>query len=78
MPTELDLSKWPRWALITAAVIGMLTTGAVGTWAGSAVMDHEIRLTRIESLDIKADVREIKMSMEEVKRDVAVLKARTP
>lgn len=70
MPSDFDLSRWPKWALIAAAVVGMTLTGAIGTWVGIKVVDHEIRLTRVESLDIKEDLRAIKTQLSDLQRQV--------
>lgn len=90
MPDDLNLSKWPRWALIVAAGIGMTITGGIGTAIGYKVVDHELRLVRVETTrftpadgaelvrEMKADLRGMSQNIEEIKRDVAVLKARTP
>lgn len=88
MPDDLNIVKWPRWALITAAVIGMSLTGGIGTLIGAAVMNHEIRIIRIESSrftavdgenlvrEMKSDLRSVSADIGDIKRDVAVLKAR--
>ena len=70
MPEEFNISKWPRWALIGAAGIGITLSGAIGTWIGVKVYDHEIRLTRVESLDIKEDLRGIKLQLSDLQRQV--------
>lgn len=88
MPDDLNIVKWPRWALITAAVIGMSLTGGIGTLIGAAVVNHEIRIIRIESSrftavdgenlvrEMKSDLRSVSADIGDIKRDVAVLKAR--
>ena len=70
MPDDLNLAKWPKWALVSAALLGMSVTGAMGTWVGVTVLDHEIRLTSVESLDIKDDLRAIKVQLSDLQRQV--------
>lgn len=70
MPSEFNLSNWPKWALIGAAAIGITLSGSIGIWIGVKVYDHEIRLTRVESLDIKEDLRGIKVQLSDLQRQV--------
>ena len=85
---DLDLNKWPRWALIAAACIGIVISGAVGSAIGVKVVDHEIRIVKIEESrftdedgrelvrEMKSDLRDIKTTQEMMQRDIAVLKSR--
>jgi hypothetical protein len=88
MPDDLNIAKWPRWALIIAAGIGMTMTGGIGTVIGVKIVDHEMRLAVIESTtfsdadghamiaELRNDFKNISTSLEDLKRDVAVLKSK--
>ena len=45
----------PTWLWATVGVLLMATTGAIGTWAGSTLMDHDRAIVMLQGQMMRAE-----------------------
>jgi hypothetical protein len=58
----------PRWLWTAAGIIAITFAGALGTWVGGTLIDHETRIGRTEERvdGVREQMKEVKLGLEKI------------